>query len=442
MKRWPTKTARPRAAALAALALSVALTGCGVSGEKTSAAPSAGGAIEGEITLRTLELKPKFTDYVQGVIDAFQQKYPQVKVKWEDVPGDGYNDKLVTDAQAGTLPDVVNVNTDSFDLLAGRDQLADIGALDPSAKDRYVQGAWDTYRSPGRSGTYAYPWYVTPEIMSYNSDLAARAGVDLSHTPATVDAYFDIAEQAAKASGGAYYAFMADPGSRLPGDWQKMGIPLLAADRKSFVFDTPDAVHWVQRMKDLYAEGAMPKDSLTDGKNLDQLFGSGKLLFGPGSPNFLAQVKENSPQTYPKIKVLPAVTGTLGHIGIYTQALAVNRTSQHATAADALASWVTNGPNQVAFSKIVSIYPSNTDGLADPYFADPGDGSPVSQSRVVGATALRSADIDANTPAQWNSAVGDAVKALVQKAMKGEISPADALAQAQRQANQLLAEKQ
>ncbi|CAM5548703.1 Sugar ABC transporter substrate-binding protein OS=Streptomyces rimosus subsp. rimosus (strain ATCC / DSM 40260 / JCM 4667 / NRRL 2234) OX=1265868 GN=SRIM_016830 PE=4 SV=1 [Streptomyces rimosus subsp. rimosus] len=42
-----------------------------------------------------MQLKPNFTAYVQGVIDAFEKKYPDVKVTWEDVPGDGYNEKLV-----------------------------------------------------------------------------------------------------------------------------------------------------------------------------------------------------------------------------------------------------------------------------------------------------------------------------------------------------------
>lgn len=54
-----------------------------------------------DITFRTLQLKPVFTTYVREVIDAFERKYPDVKVKWEDVPGDGYNEKLVADAQAG-----------------------------------------------------------------------------------------------------------------------------------------------------------------------------------------------------------------------------------------------------------------------------------------------------------------------------------------------------
>jgi hypothetical protein len=47
------------------------------------------GTVTGEVSLQTWALKPKFTDYVQGVIDVFQKKYPGVHVTWLDQPADG-----------------------------------------------------------------------------------------------------------------------------------------------------------------------------------------------------------------------------------------------------------------------------------------------------------------------------------------------------------------
>lgn len=170
------------------------------------------GKVAGEITFRTLQLKPTFTAYVQGVIDAFEAKYPEVKVKWEDVPGDGYNEKLVADAQAGALPDVVNLSTDSFQLLGDRGMLADVAKLDGTAAKEYVPGAWEQFRLPGKGDSvYAYPWYVTPEILTYNRELFEKAGLDPAQPPTSVEQFFDYAEQIAARSGGRYSAFMADP---------------------------------------------------------------------------------------------------------------------------------------------------------------------------------------------------------------------------------------
>ncbi|WP_330261354.1 ABC transporter substrate-binding protein [Streptomyces sp. NBC_00539] len=429
---------------LAALAAGTFLStaACGVSGGPGEAHEAVRtGKVAGDITFRTLQLKPVFTTYVREVIDAFERKYPDVKVKWEDVPGDGYNEKLVADAQAGALPDVVNLSTDSFQLLGDRGMLADVAVLDPQIAREYVPGAWEQFKLPGKGDSvYAYPWYVTPEILTYNTDLFREAGLDPAKPPAGVEQFFDYAEQIAARSGGRYSAFMADPKGRLPGDWQKMGVPILNGAKDAFTFDTPKAVAWVERMTSLYAKGAMPKESLLKSDDINQLYGAGKLVFGPGSPGFVKDIKQNAPQVYATTRVAGAVTGQLGHIGIYAQSLGIRKDTPHPDAAAEFAKWVTNGPNQVAFSKKATIYPSNAQGLADPYFSDRGDGTDAETlARAVGAEELRSAQLDANTPVQWTSQVGDAVVREVQKAIKGEQDARTAVRKAQEEANRLLA---
>ncbi|MFF4319661.1 ABC transporter substrate-binding protein [Streptomyces sp. NPDC001568] len=420
----------------------LSLSACGLGDGGTADGKDARrtGTVSGGITFRTLQLKPKFTGYVQGVIDSFEQRYPDVTVKWEDVPGDGYNEKLVADARAGALPDVVNLSTDSFQLLGDRGMLADVSLLDAEVAQEYVPGAWEQFGLPGRGdGVYAYPWYVTPEILTFNTDLFEKAGLDPAQPPTSVEQFFDQAERIAARSGGRYAAFMADPKSRLPGDWQKMGVPILNERRDRFTFDTDKAVEWVDRMKDLYAKGAMPKESLLKSDDINQLYGAGKLVFGPGSPGFVKDIRQNAPQVYERTRVAGAVTGRLGHIGIYAQALGIRKDTEHPDAAAEFAKWVTNGPNQVEFSRKATIYPSNARGLADPYFSDRGDGKDAETvARAVGAEQLRSAGLDANTPVQWTSQVGDAVVREMQKAILGEQDPRTAVRRAQEEANALL----
>ncbi|KOU82610.1 ABC transporter substrate-binding protein [Streptomyces sp. XY593] len=422
--------------------MSTAACGLGGSGAGDAKEAERTGKVAGGITFRTLQLKPTFTGYVQAVIDAFEKKYPEVKVNWEDVPGDGYNEKLVADAQAGALPDVVNLSTDSFQLLGDRGLLADVAKLDGDTAGQYVPGAWEQFKLPGKGDSvYAYPWYVTPEILTYNRELFERSGLDPAVPPTSVEQFFDYAEQIAARSGGQYSAFMADPQGRLPGDWQKMGVPLLSPAKDRFTFDTDKAVEWVERMKDLYAKGAMPKESLLKSDDINQLYGGGKLVFGPGSPGFVKDIKRNAPQVYAKTQVAGAVTGRLGHIGIYAQSLGIRKDTEHPDAAAEFAKWVTNGPNQVEFSRRATIYPSNAQGLADPFFSDRGDGKDAETlARAVGADQLKSAALDANTPVQWTNQVGDAVVREVQKAIKGEQDARTAVKKAEEAANRLLAD--
>ncbi|MEV6676488.1 sugar ABC transporter substrate-binding protein [Streptomyces erythrochromogenes] len=435
-------TTRTAVAALVAGAL-LSATACGLGGAGTGDAKEAErtGRVAGEITFRTLQLKPAFTGYVQAVIDAFEKEHPDVRVTWEDVPGDGYNEKLVADAQAGALPDVVNLSTDSFQLLGDRGMLADVAKLDGDSAKEYAPGAWEQFKLPGKGDSvYAYPWYVTPEILTYNRELFEKSGLDPAAPPTSVEQFFDYAEQIAARSGGRYAAFMADPKGRLPGDWQKMGVPLLNPQKDRFTFDTDKAVAWVERMKDLYAKGAMPKESLLKSDDINQLYGGGKLVFGPGSPGFVKDIKQNAPQVYAKTQVAGAVTGRLGHIGIYAQSLGIRKDTKHPDASAEFAKWVTNGPNQVEFSRKATIYPSNARGLADPFFSDRGDGKDAETlARAVGADQLKTAALDANTPVQWTNQVGDAVVREVQKAITGEQDARTAVKKAEEAANRLLA---
>ena len=66
-------------ASLAAAALTLA--GCGLGSEDSGsggAKPTvdANAQVTGEVSFQTWALKPKFTSYVEGVIKAFEAKYP------------------------------------------------------------------------------------------------------------------------------------------------------------------------------------------------------------------------------------------------------------------------------------------------------------------------------------------------------------------------------
>src|SRR5689334_8052368 len=104
MRRW---------VGLAAVAVLLAApTGCGLGGADPSGGADTKGEVKGKVTLQTWALKPKFTEYVQSVIDGFVAKYPGTEVDWLDQPGDGYSDKVLSQAAGAGLPDVTNLPPD------------------------------------------------------------------------------------------------------------------------------------------------------------------------------------------------------------------------------------------------------------------------------------------------------------------------------------------
>ena len=79
----------------AALLLSAALGMTACSGG-SQGSDQQSDAIEGEITLQTWSLTPKFSDYLNKVIADFEKANPKAKVKLLDQPGDGYSEKVLS----------------------------------------------------------------------------------------------------------------------------------------------------------------------------------------------------------------------------------------------------------------------------------------------------------------------------------------------------------
>lgn len=73
-------------------------TGKETSGEETT------------IEFWTMQLQPTFTDYIQGVIDDFEEQNPTIKIDWLDVPAADLDKKILTAVSSKTAPDVVNLN--------------------------------------------------------------------------------------------------------------------------------------------------------------------------------------------------------------------------------------------------------------------------------------------------------------------------------------------
>lgn len=187
---------RRRRSALIAGAIAVALTTASCTGGG-SAAPAQGssqapvtGAVAGEITLQTWALTPKFTDYLNGVIADFEKEHPGTSVKLVDQPGDGYSEKVLSQAGSNTLPDVINLPPDIAYPLAKNGLLQDISATDPTLDSTYVKGAVDAYRYRGTTGVYGYPWYLNTDVDYWNKTMFTQCGLDPAKPPATTDELF------------------------------------------------------------------------------------------------------------------------------------------------------------------------------------------------------------------------------------------------------------
>ena len=419
-------------AALSVVALGSTLSACALDGAGGSgnAAPSVdpSAKVTGNVSLQTWALKPKFTDYVQGVIDAFEKQYPGTKVTWLDQPGDGYSEKVLSQASAGELPDVTNLPPDFALPLAKEGQLLDLTTVDKDLDSTYVAGGLGAYKYNGLDGTYGYPWYLTTDLNYWNTDMFTAAGLDATKPPTSLDELIAQAKTMKAATGE--YLMSRKPGI---GDFAAEGIDVLNADGTKFVFNTPQAVALLDKYRQAYADGLMPQDVLTDAYlGNSQLFTKGQVAWTTGGGNSIGGFETDNPSL--KGKVLPSPY--IGTTPLYVQGVSVSSKSKNIPAAIALARFLTNAENQAAFAKIVpGIFPSTTASADDPTFSK-SDGTPAGDAKVIAFDNLKDAKV--LQPVQVTEAMATIVNQQMAAAISGQTTSQQALDTAVEQLNQLL----
>ncbi|NRQ36583.1 sugar ABC transporter substrate-binding protein [Nonomuraea sp. NN258] len=414
-----------------AVAATMIVTGCGLGGTKQGAAvPSASvsGEVKGKVSLQTWALKPKFTDYMQGVIDAFEKKHPGVEVEWLDQPGDGYSEKVLSQAAGGSLPDVVNLPPDFALPLVKQGMLLDVAQSDQKLADEYVAGGIDAYKYSGHQGVYGYPWYLNTDVNYWNSELLKKHGLDPAKPPTTLDELIAQARTFKEKSGGKVYLM-----SRRPelGDFTQAGVKILSDDGQNFVFNTPEAVAVLERYREAFKEGLLPRDVLTDTyAGNAKLFNEGTVAWTTAGGNYITSLATDNPTLAPK--VVPSTV--IGTPPLFVQGLSVSKSTKNAPAALALARWVTNAENQAAFAHLVNIFPSTKASADDPFFSK-SDGTNSGDAKVIAFTSLAQARM--LQPVEVTEAMSKYIRQQISAALNGEISAKEALDKAVAKCNEL-----
>jgi putative chitobiose transport system substrate-binding protein len=327
----------------------------------------AGGGSQGsggktQIEFWTLSLQPTFTGFIQGLIDKYQSQNPNITIYWQDLPWDGIQDKFLTQTAGGNPPDVVNIWSQLALTYAGKGALLDLEAnATPAQKSIYLQAAYDSARL-GNS-VYAFPWYATPNISVYNKELLAKGG--LSAPPKTFDEAFAAAVDFKNKTG----AFLLTPPSMFH-VFYNYGIKMISDDKKRAVFNTPETVALVTKLRDLGRAGAVNVEPGSwDNWDADrQLYATEKLAMVLGGPQTVTRLKDEAPAILSKTGVESAVMGPANISGEAIMNLVISRGSKHPREAIDFASFITNDENQLAFCHEVSIFPTTKIAAADPFF--------------------------------------------------------------------------
>jgi putative chitobiose transport system substrate-binding protein len=346
-----------------------------------------------EVEFWTMQLQPQFTDYFNQLIAQFEQENPGTKIRWVDVPWADMQSKILTAVSAGTAPDVVNLNPDFAAQLAGRNAWLELDErISVAEKAQYLPNIWKASTLEDKS--FGIPWYLSSSLTIYNQDLLQQAGI--GQPPANYEELAQVAKQIKEKTGK--YAFFAtvvpEDSAEVLQSMVQMGVQLVD-DQGNAAFNTPDGKAAFQYWADLYKQGLLPKEVLTQGhRRAIDLYQAGETAFLSTGSQFLKTIETNAPAVAEVSAVAPQLTGSTGKKNVAVMNLVIPRNTDQPDAALKFALFVTNNENQLAFAKAANVLPSTVTALQDRYFTQISpDAAALDQARAVSAKQMQSAEI-------------------------------------------------
>lgn len=403
------------------------LTGC--LGQTQGGGGSTGEKFSGEVEWWTINLQKNYADYIQGMIDAYQKEHPEVTINWVDVPGQDITTKLLAAIASGKVPDAVNYT--SFTVGIFGDSMSDLSEFftddDLSA---YVPSLLTTLKNSD-DALVGVPWYNGGAGLGiYRASLCQAAGYTEDTLPTTYTEALELCEKVYK-SKKVYGANLMCYSQEMQGE----GVAMLNEDRTEPTFDSPDTVAIMERYKKYFdshaiAPGVMGKEA----RQYEQTLENGQIASSPHAvSSALVNIEKNAPDVYKDLWVRPAVVGPEGkQLFFGQQVFGIPSGSDNKAAAAEWLKFVTNAANQLEFCKLVSIFPSSSEALEDPFFTDIDPATPMDAGRKVLVEQFPNME-DAALSTGNDELLRDLFDEQIRAYMTGKSSAEDALAKASTQ---------
>lgn len=204
--------------------------------------------------------------FQQTRIPLFRERFPQIEVRYEDIPGGEMRTKLLVLAAGGSIGDLAWNGTflGSHELLARGTFRPVEGFIKADKFDTkpYLTTSLEAQRHQGQLHGLPFIGHFGCNAIYFHQDLYARNGVPLPPTNAdwTVE---DLVDRARKiATSGSAAGFVPSTGIQECGTaWLRtFGGDLLSADGKKCLIDTPESLAALQWLHDVVHKHRLAPD--------------------------------------------------------------------------------------------------------------------------------------------------------------------------------------
>ncbi len=396
-----------------------------------------------ELEFWTMQLKPQFTEYFAEVNSHFETTNPDLTIRWVDIPWSAMESKILTSISAKTSPDVVNLNPNFASQLATRNVWLDLGELvPPQIQQQYLPEIWQAssiktcQNTTCKVSTFGLPWYLTTRVTIYNQELLEKAGI--TQPPSTYAELARVAKQVKQKTGkyALFVTFVPEDSGEVLESFVQMGVELVDKNGKA-AFNTPAGVAAFRYWVDLYQQGLLPPEVLTQGhRHGIELYQAGETALLSSGAEFLAAIANNAPTIAAVSASAPQITGKTGKKNVAVMNLVIPQDTDKPEEALDYALYVTNTENQLVFAQEANVLPSTVEAV-DQYIQEleqQNSNTPVEQARKISALQLKDAQV--LIPAMKNiNLLQKAIYENLQAAMLKEKTVEQAVADAEKEWN-------
>jgi multiple sugar transport system substrate-binding protein len=376
----------------------------------------------------------------QAVYQAFQKANPDITIEFQTIPWEQARSKMLTLAQAGSLPDMGRMEWASdyaaADMLIPLDDMVDKATLDRFDELSLEYGS--AIGTDGKKHLYALPWFEGSAAILVNKTLLDQAGLALKNDWTTDDftEYAKALTQAGKQWGVALdVAGVGDPVQNLllavyayGGRWVKGDAS--AAEPEPIVFNSPETVDGITWYANLFLNGyAVPSAPTDTYKERDANFQAGKAAMEWQGPWSLLEIQDNFKKGGYELASMPLPKGPAGNPNWYGGAHAsiYSAAKDHGVVDQAFKwiSFLSSDEGEKLYCQANGMIPASKTAQKDPFWTENNlyKGYLNSFPTVTRMTPIWATGID--------SILDDTVPPLLQGVFNKQLTPQEMAAQVQ-----------
>lgn len=354
---------------------------------KSSPVPVTGSELE----FWTTQLFPNYEEQLKSIVNTFQSKNENIKVKIVDIPWNEMQKKITTASKSDGMPDIANVDSNTAYALAKDQKLVEMSSAAADVRNNYFENAFSNVSIDGK--IYSIPWLMTVDIVFYNKDILNKSGIKMEGYPKSISELYTFGKKIKEQTGK--YAFMPLLSQEsMIAEFEKLDVPLYDDTYKAN-FTSKQVLDVVAYLKKMMEEGIIPKESLSEGMGRAiQMYCEGNTAFIQGSIGNTENIKKGSLEVYNLTGVSKQLFGKGEKVNSNISNIIVSDRSKYKDSAVKLAKYVTNNNHQIEISKVSnSVVPSTKESLNDDFYLKAGDTLPELARKLSMEEAQRSKEL-------------------------------------------------